>query len=326
MAGLAAPQFKDANKAREYLEKLRWSNGPICPHCGGVEKIYQLKGKAGRPGLYKCGDCRKQFTVTVGTLFEGSKISLDKWLQAVYLMCASKKGISSHQLHRMLGITYKSAWFMTHRIREAMKDPIFSKMGGGGGVVEADETFWGNKKPKGQKKGRGYHHKEKVFSLVERGGKVRSFHVPRVNADTLKPISGAHDLTKTIANRIDAHLAEQEECYTTVDGMLEKANVHAGANVFTIYPNVGPDKIICHLNQNLVEKAISALRHRVAVSGIARYRKYSPYPYQIGVEEIEIFGREDELPSFDDLKGIAPDATGETSSEEFIRNIRDGWH
>jgi transposase-like protein len=108
---------------------------------------------------------------------------------AVFLMCSSKKGISSHQLHRMLGITYKSAWFMAHRIREAMKDPVFAgKLGGGGGTVEVDETFWGNRKPKGQKKGRGYHHKEKIFSLVERGGNVRSFHVPAVNAKTLRPI------------------------------------------------------------------------------------------------------------------------------------------
>lgn len=190
-----------------------------------------------------------------------------------------------------------------------VRGEIFGKISGLIGAVERDEI-----------------PRDVDYSLLE---DIRALAAPIGNTlkfASLRIDSGAHDLTKTIANRIDAHLAEQEECYTTVDGMLEKANVHAGANVFTIYPNVGPDKIICHLNQNLVEKAISALRHRVAVSGIARYRKYSPYPYQIGVEEIEIFGREDELPSFDDLKGIAPDATGETSSEEFIRNIRDGWH
>jgi len=189
MCNLSAPHFHDKDLAREYLENLRWPDGAICPHCGGTEKIYAITGKSARPGLYKCGDCKSQFTVTVVTLFEGSKIPLNKWLMAVYLMCSSKKGISSHQLHRMLGITYKSAWFMTHRIREAMKDPIFStKLGGGGGTIEVDETFWGNKKPKGQKKGRGYHHKEKIFSLVERGGTVRSFHVPAVNAKTLRPI------------------------------------------------------------------------------------------------------------------------------------------
>jgi len=185
---LSDPMFHDETKAREYLENTRWPNGPICPHCGGAEKIYRLKGKSTRPGLLKCGHCRKQFSVTVGTLFERSHIELHKWLQAVYLMCSSKKGISTHQLHRMLGITYKSAWFMTHRIREAMKDSVFAdKLGGGGKVVEVDETFWGNK-GKQRPRARGYAHKEKVFALVERGGSVRSFHVPRVNAKTLKPI------------------------------------------------------------------------------------------------------------------------------------------
>lgn len=190
MCDLSAPQFHDKDKAREYLEALRWPNGPVCPHCGGCEKIYPIKGEKVRAGVYKCGDCRKQFTVTVGTLFEDSKVPLNKWLMAVHLMCASKKGISSHQLHRMLGVTYKTAWFMTHRIREAMNDPVFTtKMGGNGGAVEADETFWGNTKPRGQKKGRGYAHKEKIFSLVDRStGEVRSFHVPRVNGKTLLPI------------------------------------------------------------------------------------------------------------------------------------------
>ncbi|MHB1955839.1 MAG: IS1595 family transposase [Sulfobacillus sp.] len=203
-SNLSTPHFHDADKAREYLEALRWPNGPICPHCGGTERNILLKGKSTRPGLYKCGDCREQFTVTVGTLFQDSKVPLNKWLMAVYLMSASKKAISSHQLHRMLGVTYKTAWFMTHRIREAMKDPVFTdKMGGNGGTVEIDETFWGNNKPRGQKKGRGYHHKEKIFSLVERGGKVRSFHVPRVNAATLLPI-----IKEQIAE--DTHIVSDE--------------------------------------------------------------------------------------------------------------------
>ena len=185
---LTEPHFHDDEKAREYLEKIRWPNGPVCPHCGCFERIYQLKGQSTRAGLYKCGDCRKQFTVTVGTLFEKSKISLHKWLLAVYLMCASKKGMSSHQLHRTLGITYKTAWFMTHRIREAMKDPVFAKqLGGAGKVVEADETFWGNTR-KEKKHSRVWGHKEKIFALVERGGCVRSFHVPNVTGKTLKTI------------------------------------------------------------------------------------------------------------------------------------------
>lgn len=186
--GLNQPQFKDTTSARKYLERLRWPSGPVCPHCGGMEKAYQIKGKSTRPGLWKCGHCRKQFSVTVGTLFERSKIPLHDWLKAVYLLCSSKKGISSHQLHRLLGVTYKTAWFMSHRIREAMSDPVFKeKLGGPGKTVEADETYWG-KKFKKHPKARGTAHKEKIFSLVERGGSVRSHHVQRVSGETLKPI------------------------------------------------------------------------------------------------------------------------------------------
>ncbi len=182
-----APHFQDADKAREYLEALRWPNGPVCPHCGVVGDHYALQGKSHRPGLMKCKDCRKQFSVTVGTVFERSKIPLNKWLMAVHLMCASKKAISSHQLHRMLGVTYKSAWFMTHRIREAMKSGGVGLMGYGGGTVEADETYWGNKGK--QRKGhRGYNHKMKVVSLVERGGEKRSVVVNAVNAKTLRVV------------------------------------------------------------------------------------------------------------------------------------------
>ena len=187
MCDLTAPYFLDKDKARQRLESLRWPDGPICPHCGSV-KAWEIKT---RPGLYKCGEyqCRKQFTVTVGTVFERSKIPLNKWLMAVYLMCSSKKGISSHQLHRTLGVTYKTAWFMTHRIREAMRDDSGDLLGSGGGPVEVDESFVGAVRPKHKPKGAsGSTHKMKVLSLVERGGRIRSFHVPNVKADTLHPI------------------------------------------------------------------------------------------------------------------------------------------
>jgi transposase-like protein len=206
MSSLNAPHFQNDDKAREYLEKLRWPEGPICPHCGSIGKHYQLEGKAHRPGLWKCVDCRDQFTVTVGTVFERSKIPLSKWLMVVYLLCASKKGMSSHQLHRMLGVTYKTAWFMTHRIREAMKSNPKGLLGSGGGTVEADETFWLNSKrsKKGRAyKGRGFEHKEKIVSLVERNGQVRSFHVPQVNAANLRPILKANMAA-------DAHLMTDE--------------------------------------------------------------------------------------------------------------------
>src|SRR5688572_21744896 len=188
---LNKPHFQDADKAREYLEAIRWPTGAICPHCGSVEAHYALKGKAHRPGVYKCKDCRKQFTVTVGTVFERSKIPLHQWMQAVYLICSSKKGCSSHQLQRTLNVQYKTAWFMTHRLREAMKQPG-GIMGGGGGIVEADETFIG-RKPGRVKKGGGGQHMNVVFSLVEREkGQVRSFHVTDVTVHTLKEKLHAH--------------------------------------------------------------------------------------------------------------------------------------
>lgn len=186
-ADIFAPHFQNADKAREYLEALRWPNGPVCPHCGVQGEHYVLNGTAHRPGLLKCKDCRKQFSVTVGTVFERSKIPLNKWLMAVHLMCASKKAISSHQIHRMLGITYKSAWFMTHRIREAMKSGSAGLLGSGGGIVEADETYWGTSSKKNPG-ARGYAHKMKVVSLVERGGEKRSVVVRSVNAKTLKEV------------------------------------------------------------------------------------------------------------------------------------------
>jgi len=183
---LQAPHFQDPEAARIYLQQLRWPNGPVCPHCGVIGGHYALQGKAHRPGLYKCKDCRNQFSVTVGTVFERSKIKLNVWLQAVFFLCSSKKGMSSHQLHRTLGVTYKTAWFMTHRIREAMKSSPNGLLGSNGGIVEADETYWGQKKD--AKKRQGYGHKHAIFSLVERDGEVRSVHVPNVTGKTLKPI------------------------------------------------------------------------------------------------------------------------------------------
>jgi transposase-like protein len=189
---LNQPQFQDADKAREYLEALRWPNGPVCPHCGSInEKHLKLEGsKNYRPGLYKCADCYQQFSVTVGTVFERSKIALNVWLQAVHLMCASKKGISAKQLERMLGVTYKTAWFMAHRIREAMLEEAADPLGGSGKIVEADETYWGSekgsKKTITRKAGGALKEMNKVVSLVERGGKVRSFHVPSVTGENLK--------------------------------------------------------------------------------------------------------------------------------------------
>ena len=176
MCDLSNPIYHDKDAARGHLESIRWPDGPICPHCGVIDNAAELKGKKHRPGLYKCRDCRKQFSVTVGTVFERSKVPLNKWLLATHLMTSSKKGISSHQIHRNLGVTYKTAWFMTHRIRCAMESTDNTQFGSGGGIVEADETYIGRMKGVPKKRAGG-GHKQKVFSLVERGGKVKSMHI-----------------------------------------------------------------------------------------------------------------------------------------------------
>jgi len=188
MSVLSQAQFHDEAEAFKWVEASLWPNGPVCPFCGVMGKHYDLRKT--RDGLRKCHakECRKQFTVRVGTIFESSHIPLHKWLQAIHLLCSSKKGISSHQLHRVLEVTYKTAWFLSHRIREAMRTGELAPMGGpgGSGIVEADETFIGQKK--GVPKRRGTAHKHAVLSLVERGGKVRSVHVDDVKARTLLPI------------------------------------------------------------------------------------------------------------------------------------------
>src|SRR6185437_7841682 len=166
-------RFNDPDAARKHLESIRWPSGPVCPHCGGTERNSLMHGKSHRPGLYFCGDCRDPFTVTVGTVFERSKIGLHKWLHAMQLMCSSKKGVSSHQLHRTLGVTYKTAWFMSHRIREALRSGSLAPFGEGGGSVEGDETFIGRDPQKPIK--RSGTHKHKVLSLVDRtSGQSRS--------------------------------------------------------------------------------------------------------------------------------------------------------
>jgi transposase-like protein len=181
--------FNDADKARQYLEAQRWPDGPVCPHCGSL-KATAMAGKKHRAGLYQCNDCREQFTVTVGSVMERSKIPLNKWLLAIHLMGASKKGISAHQLHRMLRIGYEAAWFMCHRIREAMRDDAPAPLGGSGKIVEADETYYGKAElPKiarkyGHKylKGTKRYNNRPILALVERGSSVRSFHIGRATS------------------------------------------------------------------------------------------------------------------------------------------------
>ena len=193
---LENPIFKEAGKARLFLERLIWADGRSCGYCGAVDESTELPA---RPGYYQCNACRKQFTVMVGTVFERSHIPLNKWLMAAFLLCASKKGISAHQMHRMLGITYKSAWFMMHRLREAMTPSKPGPMGGEGKVIEADETYMGKRdgkrgKPDSFVSGFGWishpriETQRKIVALVERGGPVRSFVVDSVNKKTVRKI------------------------------------------------------------------------------------------------------------------------------------------
>jgi transposase-like protein len=186
MSQFNAPHFQNPEAAREYLEALRWGDGRVCPHCGTVDSSYSTK----KPGVYRCADqvCRKDFSVTTKSVMESSHIKLNVWLQAFFLMASSKKGVSAHQLHRTLGCTYKTAWFLAHRIREAMRSGgLLPPMGGAGKTVEADETYIGKLgiAPRGRKKpGSGF--KNIVMTLVERGGSARSFHI---DATTLNEVT-----------------------------------------------------------------------------------------------------------------------------------------
>lgn len=203
-AKISKDAFHSEAAAFEYLEKTLWTDGPVCPHCGTVGNATKLQATGGvkdgkrqaRIGLWKCKEkeCRKQFTVKVGTVFEHGRIPLHKMLQAVYLLCCSKKGISSHQLHRVLGITYKAAWFLSRRIREAMRDGTLPPMGGPGSTVEIDETVIGKVEgaPKRTHKGYGQQYRNVVLTLVERGGRARSFHVDGTTLGTLIPIIRAN--------------------------------------------------------------------------------------------------------------------------------------
>ncbi|MBM3527676.1 MAG: IS1595 family transposase [Alphaproteobacteria bacterium] len=207
---LTDPVFTDETLAREHLENIRWPDGPVCPHCEGTERVYRLAGKSHRPGLIHCNDCDGSFTVTTGSVMESSHVPLNKWVLAFRLMASSKKGISAHQLHRTIGVTYKTAWFMAHRIREAMRDDSDTKIGGEGETVESDETYWGPKDKdtdpamKRRRRGKpGRGAKQAIMSLVQRGGAARSLVM-----DSLKT-KDIHDVLRTYAD-LKSHLMTDE--------------------------------------------------------------------------------------------------------------------
>lgn len=205
MSNISAPHFHDEEKAYDYVEARLWPDGPVCPHCGGVERVGRLKGKTTRAGLWKCYQCRKPFTVKIGTIFEDSKVPMHKWLQAIYLVAGSKKGISSNQLHRVLGVTLKTAWYMAHRIREAMRDDSGFPLGGLGSTVEVDETFIG-REPNSEVRA-SFHHKMKVVSLVERGsGRAKSYVVDKVAAEEIEPIVASNVRRETRMMTDESHV------------------------------------------------------------------------------------------------------------------------
>jgi transposase-like protein len=293
-AAIIAPHFQDADKARDFLEAKRWPEGPECPHCGVVGEAYKFKQDLedkeakghGRKGLYKCAGCGEQFTVTVGTIMENSHIPLHKWLLAFHLLCSSKKGMSAHQLHRMLGVTYKSAWFMAHRIRYAMtQEPLSSKLDG---VVEIDEAYIGGKRrhrnnptdgpvevtkigkrvfTKRIRNTKGidpFKDKAPVVSLVQRGGKVRSFHMERVTQDNLRPV-----LSEYLAEGV--HVMTDSATMVKVDG-VKHDKVNHSAKEYVRYENG-----VC-ITTNAVEgyfatlkRGIDGVYHHVGRGHLNRY-------------------------------------------------------
>lgn len=265
---LTDPIFTDADKARAHLEKTRWPHGPVCPHCGVVDEATELKGRAHRAGVYQCNACREQFTVTVGTVFERSKVPLNKWLLATYLMSSSKKGISAHQIGRTLGVTYKTAWFMCHRIREAMTDRGGSPMGGEGKTVEADETVIGGKEKnkrlsKRNPKNIGAVGKQVAFTLVERNGRARSFHVANVTGKTLRPIIVANVDRKSALMTDDAGqyrpIGKEFASHETVNhGIEEYVRGNAHSNTVEGFFSI-------------LKRGINGVYHHVSEAHLSRY-------------------------------------------------------
>jgi transposase-like protein len=209
---MALPKiYTDETAARKHLESLLWPNGPICPHCGVENEATLLKGKSTRPGVYKCRPCQKPFSVTVGTVFERSKIPLHQWVYATDLLTASKKGISAHQIHRMLKITYKSAWFMCHRIRKAMEDANPAPMGGEGSSIQIDETYYGNTSKRAKHYKKGHSQKMGVVALVEpKSGQVRAVAMQKANAETVR------EFLVTNADRKSELYTDESRLYTLV--------------------------------------------------------------------------------------------------------------
>jgi transposase-like protein len=281
------PKFTDPDKAREWLEQTRWPNGPVCPHCGTFgERITLVQTKkVVRPGLYVCNECHKQFSVTVGTVYERSHIPLNKWLLATHLMTASKKGMSALQISRMTGLTYKSAWFMCHRIREGMREINPTPIGGQNKVVEADETYVGGKAA--NRKGK-IPPKEAVFALLERDGKVRSEHVPTVSAKTLRPILKAQLDKRSYLMTDDAtvyrHMGQQVASgHSSVNHSIEEYVRHGGF----VHTNTIENYF------SIMKRSIYGVHHHVSATHLKRYLGERDFVYnnriKLGVDDAARF-------------------------------------
>jgi transposase-like protein len=268
---ITAPHFANETNARNHLEALRWPDGPYCPHCGSLNAT-RLEGKAHRAGLVQCNDCREQYTVTVGTVFERSKVPLHKWLLCNHLICASKKGMSAKQIERMLGVTYKTAWFMCHRIREAMDGANGDgPLGGPDMVVEADETYVG-----GKAKNRAFRSpapKKPVVALVERDGQVRSFHVANVTAKDLR------GLIVTNVDRASHLMTDESHVYTAVG---REFNGHSTVNHSAKeYVTTGGFK---HSNTaenffSIFKRGVIGTYHHMSEAHLGRYCKEFDFRY-----------------------------------------------
>jgi transposase-like protein len=298
---LTAEIFTDEDAARSHFERLRWPDGPVCYHCGVIGEATQLNGKTTRPGLYKCRACQKPFTATMGTLYERSHIPLHKWLLATHLMTASKKGMSAHQLWRMLGFgSYRTAWFMAHRIREGMRE-LFPEesgpLGGRGKTVEIDETFVGGlEKNKHRRKrkhvGTGGAGKQAVFSLVERKGKVRSHHVAAVTAKNLRPI-------------VEAQIHKATHVMTDEGGATKKVGSEFSKHS---YVNHGAGEYVrgdAHTNTiegyfSIFKRGVHGVYHHVSEQHLKRYLAEFDFRYN---ERIAL-GVDDKTRATKAVKGI----------------------
>ena len=277
---LRNPIYNDDDAARAHLETLLWPDGPTCPHCGVMgDRITKLQGKSTRPGVYKCKDCRKPFSVTVGTVMERSHVPLSKWVLAAQLMASSKKGMSALQLMRMIGTNYETAWFLFHRLRECAPDPSSNgPVGGKNRVVEADETYVGgkeaNKHPnKRLRQGRGPTGKQIVVTLVERDGEARSFHVANVNQKTLRPIIVKH------ASRKSALMTDESTIYPKIGE--EFASHHSVNHSHEEYVRMAG---FAHTNTvesyfALLKRGVYGTFHNISEAHLARYLREFDFRY-----------------------------------------------